>query len=134
MNRDKNKDEMARYILQKTKDNRNLFDVRWLQKELATNSFFKNLSQKDLMSYHLCIKELGYYFARQGEVIVRYGEFGSTFFVIIKGIVDVYVPSMATVQLDQIEYSKLLNEYSHNVLEIDGGKFYLRPQDVFNII
>ena len=41
MNRGKTKDEMARYILQKTKEERNLFDVRWLQKELSTNNFFK---------------------------------------------------------------------------------------------
>ena len=75
------------------------------------------------MSYHLCIKELGYYFSHQGEVIIKYGEIGSTFYVIMKGSVDVYVPSETLVHLNQIEYSKLLNEYKHNILEVNGGSF-----------
>ena len=48
MNRHKTKDQMAQYILQKDKNERNLFDIRWLQKELSNNNFFRKfLDQGD---------------------------------------------------------------------------------------
>jgi len=36
-------EEMFRYILQKDKNDRNLFEVNWIQKEFSSNSFFKKL-------------------------------------------------------------------------------------------
>lgn len=119
---------MFRYILQKPKEDRNLFDIRWLHKELSTNNFFKKLiDQGDYDISHQWFKELGYVWAQPGETIIKYMDIGDTFYIIVKGMVDVFVPSETTVNLTNIEFAKLLSEYNDMLLEINDDSKIPEP-------
>ena len=128
MNKDKTKDQLAQHILQKNHKDRNLFDVRWLQKELSNNNFFKKfIDQGDFIVIHQCFKELGYTYANKGETIIRYGDIGKTFYIIIRGAVDVYVPIETKVTLSYLEFTKLCNEYRDMILVVNGDENFQIP-------
>ncbi|CAI2381911.1 unnamed protein product [Moneuplotes crassus] len=137
-NRFKSRDEMFRYILMKDKSEINLFDVRWLQKELSNNHFFKKLIEQESPEvYQRCLGLLlsgdgvGYKQAQPGDTIIKYMDIGKTFYVIFKGMVDVFCPAECTAYLGVLEYNKLLEDYRDMVLSIDGSDEIPEPNQQY---
>lgn len=64
---------------------------------------------------------VGYKQAQPGETIIKYMDIGKTFYVIFKGMVDVFCPAECTAYLGVLEYNKLLEEYRDMVLSIDDS-------------
>ena len=94
LNRHLSSEEMIRQILQKDKDLRNLFDIRYLQSKISGNNFFTKMTKEG--SFELTyqwLKEFQYEFAQAGTRIIKYGEVGDKFYIIWKGLVDVYIPA-----------------------------------------
>lgn len=79
----------------------------------------KFTDQGDYDVSHQWFKELGYWAFSPGETIIKYGDIGYTFYVIVKGMVDIYVPFTATVNYTILEFTKLLQEYRDMLLEIN---------------
>ena len=60
---------------------------------LKDNNFFKNLVEKKPLDAVLnLVNKLTYEFKQEGEFVFRHGEKGTTFYVILDGIVGVNVP------------------------------------------
>lgn len=87
----------------------------------------KFIDQGDFIVIHQCFKELGYYYAQTGETIINYGDIGETFFIIIRGAVDVYVPYETNVSISYLEFIKLIHEYKDMILEVGGDKKFIVP-------
>ena len=127
-------DEILIGILQKKENKRNLFDMRLLQKELSSNHFFKKLiEQENIEIYLRCLKLLGYKWAQPGDTIIQYNDIGDTFYVIIKGIVDVFCPCDTSVYLTIIEYNKLLSEYQDMLLTVNGENDIPEPNHQYQL-
>lgn len=64
---------------------------------------------------------------KAGESIIKYGDIGDTFYIIVKGAVDVYVPVEAKVELTLLELTRLITDYKEMVLEINGVTGFSAP-------
>lgn len=71
---------------------------------------------------------------------MKYGETGSTFYVIAKGEVDVYIPIENKIKLSSPELARLIIDYKHMIVEINGQKNFSCPflqdheREIFNTI
>lgn len=64
---------------------------------------------------------------KSGESIIKYGDIGDTFYIIVKGAVDVYVPVETKVELTLLELTRLITDYKEMVLEINGVTGFSTP-------
>ncbi|CAI2370917.1 unnamed protein product [Moneuplotes crassus] len=121
--------DYIKHILQKEEESRNLFDLRAISLKLDKNKFFQKLRLNgDHDAVINCYKKLTYSRVDQRDKeVVKFGTHGSYFYIILKGIVSVYVPNSCNVQLNIIEYYKLLSEYSDMILSIDGEETWNLP-------
>ena len=94
----------------------------------ATKNFFRKLIEEGNfdVSYQ-CLREFQYRHADAGQSIIKYGDIGSTFYIIVKGSVDVYTPIEVKVNLNVLELAKLINEYSDMVIEVNNSANFSMP-------
>lgn len=69
---------------------RNLFDIKYLHKHLKDVDFIKKYMEEGNLTLPKALyRELGYYKAEQGQTVIKYGDIGDTFYILLKGAVDV---------------------------------------------
>lgn len=78
------------------------------------------------IAYH-CLKEFRFKNAQHGEPIIRYGEMGNTFYIIVKGAVDVYIPFEVRVSLTNSELARLIQENRSMILEVNRQVNFSTP-------
>ena len=146
-NRHLTRDDIIRNILIKPKELRNLFDVRYLQSNghnlyqnlnigriweysnsVSSKNFFNKLIEEGNfdLSYN-CLKEFRFKHADAGQSIIRYGELGQTFYIIIKGAVDVYIPNEVKVGLSVLELGRLIKDHRDMIIDINGQVNFSMP-------
>ncbi|CAI2368994.1 unnamed protein product [Moneuplotes crassus] len=116
-------------ILQKEEQFRNLFDIRALSTILDKAKFFQKLRQNgDHETVISCYKKLTYLkIDYEDHEVIKYGTYGSYFYVILNGTVAVYIPNFCNVKLNILEYYKLICDYSDMILLIDGKEKWELP-------
>ena len=55
------------------------------------------------------------------ETIWKFGTIGDTFYIILNGETSVFIPNQTIVNLNILEYYKLINDYKDMVLEVNGN-------------
>ena len=81
LNRHLTQEEIIRGILMKDKNLRNLFDIRYLQSKISGNNFFTKMTREGSFDLtYQWLREFQYYFAKQDDTIIKYGEVGDKFF------------------------------------------------------
>lgn len=65
--------------------------------------------QKDSILAYSIYKQLEFETAKAGQTIIKYGDEGDTFYIILKGAVEIYIPVTIEVNLKMLEYTKLLH-------------------------
>ena len=67
--------------------------------------FFKQKKEElEDVNYQTLLKEIGYKFQKKGEVVIRRGEIGRTYFVVLRGEVFVMVPVVTDKELEEKMY------------------------------
>ncbi|CAI2376816.1 unnamed protein product [Moneuplotes crassus] len=115
-------------ILKKSPERRNLFDVRILERQLSDIKFIKKyIDEGNLEIPRQLYQNLSYYYANPNETVIKYGEVGDSFFILMKGEVEVFIPVTVTTRLSDLEFIKLLNEKRDLILEINDEKEFDIP-------
>ena len=78
---------------------------------LKENKFFKNLVEKKPLDAVLdLVNKLTYEFKQEGEYVFRHGDRGTTFYVILEGIVGVNVPFVVDDEEEETELEKEVSQ------------------------
>ena len=79
--------------MQKPSYQRSQFDIKMLVKCTESVKFFADMIlNNDYSTHEQCCRVMVHKFFRGGEVVFKEGSVGSTFFIILKGSVGVYIP------------------------------------------
>jgi len=80
--------------LQKPSHQRTVFDIKMLVKCTESVKFFADMVSKDddSTTHEQCCRVMVHKFYHGGDVVFKEGTEGSTFFIILKGSIGVYVP------------------------------------------
>lgn len=78
----------ALMILEKNPESRTAKEINVLVKDTAHIAFFQN---SDIFVHQECVKYMRAIFLPKGATVFRYGEIGTTFFVILQGSVGVLI-------------------------------------------
>ena len=67
-------------------------------------------------------------------MVIRYGEPGIKYYIIISGKVSVHIPQEPKkFEFTHEQYVKFMKEYNGMVLSIDGNKDFTLPDELFNM-
>ena len=116
-------------ILEKSPLQRNIFELRALREKFINSKFMQELVKKNEFETitRICQQVTHVVIDQPDNTIFKYGDVGDLFYIIIKGTVGVFVPVICNVHLSYLEYYKLCNEYSENILEVNGIEKYEIP-------
>lgn len=78
----------------KEKTNR---DIKGLITYFQDNNFFKNLlNERGLKALQELYKELLYFYTKEGEFVMKEGEIGYTYYIIVQGTVEILINAKQT--------------------------------------
>lgn len=80
--------DLAIETLQKAPEIRNTFDIKMLEKTTKNVDFFQNYDKE---THEQICKYMTYLFCQKGGVLFHLGSIGNTFYIILKGSVEVWV-------------------------------------------
>ena len=61
------------------------------------------------------------------ETIWKFGTIGDQFYIILKGETSVFIPCHTIIELNILEYYRLIKDYSEMILEVDGSDSFELP-------
>jgi len=118
------RDEILK-ILNTPSHKRTSQDVVKLMHHTKDAKFFKELTVKSSPAAHLaCCQNMFYEFCQEGEYIVRYGEKGTKFYIIISGRIGVQIPikNEKTDEADFVEVIQLGDGAAFGELALEDNK------------
>ena len=116
----KTKEEMVIRILKNESRKRTLFDLRKLDVQLGKIKFFQDLKEND--QPHVvsqCLHDLTLHEKEMGSHLMKIGEIGDAFYVVIQGSFDVFVPFKSPVRMSDLEYFKMRVEKREFLMSVN---------------
>lgn len=97
-------DEVVQFLNTPTKE-RTREDIEYIARYLKNLKFFKTFEDEGNGEViEQCGKEMKVQFSKNEDHVITHGEFGQTFYVLLKGTVGVYIPENKTLHLNQKEF------------------------------
>ena len=122
LNNESNNKEYIYTILEKNPKNRKEKDIINVADYLSKNyQYFQNIKGDSKLKVENLAKIARIKICYPGESIIRYGEIGDKFYVVMEGKIQIYKPMYEGVQLTPIEFIKYMNNIQ--LIEKDEDKY-----------
>ena len=122
LNNESNNKEYIYTILEKNPKNRKEKDIINVADYLSKNyQYFQNIKGDSKLKVENLAKIARIKICYPGESIIRYGEIGDKFYVVMEGKIQIYKPMYEGVQLTPIEFIKYMNNIQ--IIEKDEDKY-----------